>query len=487
MTMSDRQSFSETVGGFRADLDPKKSTRLEPVNRTHSIVDGLQARVKGPLWMLGRQWQVGEFRARNGGHPVRAELEIHSKPMDNIIWGQSTDGNAVSEPFDLSVPLEMKVEEEEQIQPGRFNSKGWNPKRLEYSFGLRKDDTELIAEEYYGNDLDWYDFDLRNVGAIDDLTEAFEIKPVSATFRGMPLPRWWSIEDSRVDLGQLQRPHLNLLTMLLLEFSLIYSNDWYVIPVEQKVGYIRRIHSFFVMDSFGIVAQANPVIDQTSDKQGWEVFTLSPIGEKEISDGRVFYLPNRLYHALESEPIEKVSFLRDEMANLVWAIEQNYQDKAGNVINREDEDMDDAPAQPKPSLYWDTEAKSLIDRSLIEDEGEPGNRYIGPVALYQPKTRIPDHWIPYKPRQLDHEGKYILRRARAVEDLSQGPQYKGVFLSESKYIFENEIPRVGIMLSRVLQLSRDSYGNRYIWRSRKKRPDELRKSSGLRFDALIEK
>ncbi|MCP5108261.1 MAG: hypothetical protein GY950_33050 [bacterium] len=469
----------------QAPIDPRTAARLEPVNKTHSIVDGIQTRVKDPLWLLGRQWQVGEFRARNGGHLVRAELEVKNRSLNNIVRQEEQTGNVVSEAFDLKVPLEMKAEEEQQVQPGKFRARGWNPKRLEYSFSIKKNDTELTAEEYFGNDLDWYNFDLVNTGIINEPSEFIALKPAPVSFMGMPLARWWSIEDSRVDLGKIRRPHLNFLTELMMEFSFIYSNDWYVIPLKQKVGCIRRIEKFVVMDSFGIVSKVNPVIDKTRDKQGWEVFTLTPQAKKENSDGRIFYLPNRLYHALESEPIEKVNFLRDEMANLVWAVEQRYQDKDGNVINRNDEQLDQIPEEPKPSLYWDTRENTLVDRSQIEGEGEPGGRYIGPAALYQSQTPIPIHWIPYKPLQVTVDN-YILRRARTLKDVSKGPQYKGVFLSESRYVFEEEVPRAGIMLCRVFQLARDSEGKRYCWRSRKKRPDELHKSSGLRFDYLIE-
>ena len=471
------------------DTNPKNSRRLEPVNKTHSVVDGLQARVKDPLWLLGRQHQIGEFKARNGGHLVRTELDIKYRPLNNIVWKQEQDENSVSEPFNLKMPIEMKAEEETQVQAGKFKAKGWNPKRLEYSFSLNKNDTELVAEEYLGDNLDWFNFDLVNIGVLTESTESITVKPTPISYTGMPLPRWWSIEDSSVDLGKIERPHLNFLTMLLMEFSFIYSNDWYVIPLEHKVGHIRQIERFVTMDSFGVVSEVNPVIDKTRDKQGWELFTHSPSPQVkgEQSDGRIFYLPNRLYHALESEPIEKVNFFRDEMANLVWAIEQKYQDEEGNVINRNDEELANIPVPLKPSHYWDTQKKTLIDRVLIEGDGEPGNRYIGPVALYQPKTYIPTHWIPYKPSRIGTNGNYILRRARTVEDQSQCPQYKGTFLRESKYVYEEEIPRLGIMLYRVFQMARDSDGLRYSWQSRKKRPDELHKSSGLRFDALIEK
>jgi hypothetical protein len=487
MNIRDVYEYPRNIGNISIGKPTKNSTRLEPVNKTHSIEDGLQARVKDPLWLIGRQWQVGEFRARNGGHPVRAELDIDHRPLNNIVWGPKQDGNLASEPFDLKAPIEMKAEEEKQIQPGQYQAKGWDSKRLEYTFQVKKDDTELIADEYHGADLDWYSFNLMNVGNIDDFTESIAVKPIPLSFRGMPLARWWSLEDGRVDLGQIKRPHLNFLTMLLLEFYFIFSHDWYVIPVAHPVGHIRRIDKFIVIDSFGVISEVNPVIDKTPEKQGWEVFTLSPHAKNERSDGRIFYLPNSLYHALESEPIEQVSFLRDEMANLVWAVEHRYQSKDGNVINRNDEELDHPPGQPQPSLYWDTQEKTLIDRSLLKGEGEPGSRYIGPVALYLPKTYVPAHWIPYQPRQLDNDGKYVLRRARTVEDLSQGPQYKGVILSESKYVFEEGVPRIGIILSRVIQMARDSDGERYVWRSRKKKTDELRKSSGLRFDALLEK
>jgi len=469
-----------------ATFQTKASTRLETVNKTNSVQDGLQARIKDPLWMLGKQWQVGEFRAQDGGHPVRAEIEVKNRQLNTIGWQEPETETTGAESFDPKVPLEMKAEEEKQVQPGKFKARGWDPKRLEYSFRVQSQDTVLVAEEYYGNDLDWYNFDLASLGQLNETSVSLAVKPAPVTFKGMPLARWWGLEDGRVDIGQIKRPHLNFLTELLIEFSFIYSNDWYVIPMPQKVGDIRRIEKFVVMDSFGVTLEAEPVIDKTPLKQGWEVFTLTPRTQGEYSDGRVFYLPNRLYHALESEPIEKVNFFRDEMANLVWAVEQSYRDRDGNVINRNDEESEQIPEQIKPSLYWDTQVRTLVDPSQVTGAGEPGNRFIGPVALYQPKTHIPIHWIPYKPSQLDTEGNYLLRRARTVEDTSTGPQYKGVFLSESKFVFEEEIPRTGIMLCRVFQMARDSDGKRYCWLSRKKRTDMAHKSSGLRFDHLIE-
>ncbi len=475
----------------------KNSTRLEPINKTHSVVEGLQARVKDPLWLLGKQWQIGGFKARNGGHLVRTELDIKYRPLNNIVWKQEQSENLISEPFDLKVPLEMKVEEEIQVQPDKVRVKGWNSKRLEYEFSLINDDTKLVAEDYFGENLDWFNFDLVSSGVLTETIQSIAVKPSPISYRGMPLPRWWSIEDSSINLGKLQRPELNFLTMLLVEFSLIYSNDWYVIPLEHKLGHLRNIEKFVAMDSFGVVSEVNPVIDKTKNKQGWELFTHSSLSMKgasdsqlkeelSSSDGRIFYLPNRLYHALESEPIEKVNFFRDEMANLVWAVEQKYQDTEGRVINRNDEELENTPVPSELCHYWDVQENRLVEKPMIQSDGEPGKRYIGPVALYQPRTHIPVHWIPYKPLQSNDGGRYGLRRSRTVVDASQ-IQYRGVFLSESKIVYEEEVPRIGVMLYRVVQMARDSYGTRYSWHSRKKGPDVIHKSSGLRFDALIEK
>jgi hypothetical protein len=56
-------------------LEPPAWTRLEPQSVTGDPLPGLEARVHDPLWLLGRQWQVGEFQGEDAGSPlgVRAE------------------------------------------------------------------------------------------------------------------------------------------------------------------------------------------------------------------------------------------------------------------------------------------------------------------------------------------------------------------------------------------------------------------------------
>jgi hypothetical protein len=418
---------------------------------------------------------------------VKAIVDYDTLSVDSIVKGVDPSSNAEAMPFDVNIPLEATVEEETSNSQNVLVSDAWNPKRLEYNFSVKGGDTELSSQGYLGTDLDWFNFKLKSKGHIDGISHSKVVNLSPVRFKGMPLPRWWSIEDKRVDLGQIKRTNLNYLSMMLLEFSFIYSNDWFVFPLQHIVGDIRDLKKLEVIDSFGITSLSDPVIDTQLHKQGWEVFTLSaPAGEH--SDGRIFYLPNTLYSALQSEAYESVSFLRDEMANLVWAIEKKYQ-KDGQVINRNDEILDKgniekSSVESSPSLYWDSINQTMVDLSNFPEEHQLGSDFLSQISSYSPKKFQPAHWIPYKPQQINNKtGEFNLRRSRTMEN-TKLPQYKGRILSESTYIREEVITRTGIEINRYYQLALDSNGAVHCWRSRDKKVDTKRASSGMRFDSI---
>ena len=43
------------------------TTRYFPVGRAAGVEEGLAARLADPLWLLARQWQLGEFRGDDAG------------------------------------------------------------------------------------------------------------------------------------------------------------------------------------------------------------------------------------------------------------------------------------------------------------------------------------------------------------------------------------------------------------------------------------
>ena len=55
--------------------------RLEPQSRSGDPDPGIEARVHDPLWLLGRQWQFGEFQGEDCGTPVAVEVEAETVPV----------------------------------------------------------------------------------------------------------------------------------------------------------------------------------------------------------------------------------------------------------------------------------------------------------------------------------------------------------------------------------------------------------------------
>src|ERR1019366_5257056 len=90
------------------------SFRLEPTPRSTGVEEGLAARIHDPLWMLTRQWQLGEFNGKDAGTPVVVQASGTATAVD--AWRGTTQADWT--PFDGSVdPLDALVEAEDEAQP----------------------------------------------------------------------------------------------------------------------------------------------------------------------------------------------------------------------------------------------------------------------------------------------------------------------------------------------------------------------------------
>src|SRR5690554_5535340 len=79
--------------------------RLEGRPRTRAFDRSLRAEVRDPLWLLTRQWQLGELEADDAGSPVSSQLLVERTAL--------TELGARDEPvvaFAGSLPLEARVE-----------------------------------------------------------------------------------------------------------------------------------------------------------------------------------------------------------------------------------------------------------------------------------------------------------------------------------------------------------------------------------------
>lgn len=79
--------------------------RLEGRPRRTQFDRALRAEVRDALWMLTRQWQLGEFRGDDAGSPVLARLNLATTRLTKYRARE-----AASEPFEEGTPLEATVE-----------------------------------------------------------------------------------------------------------------------------------------------------------------------------------------------------------------------------------------------------------------------------------------------------------------------------------------------------------------------------------------
>ncbi len=81
------------------------NNRLEASTRGTDLLPGLHARTHDALWLLARQWQLGELDGVDGGSPVSAALVTRYAPLAK--WQPAGGEPAV---YDGSRPLESLVE-----------------------------------------------------------------------------------------------------------------------------------------------------------------------------------------------------------------------------------------------------------------------------------------------------------------------------------------------------------------------------------------
>jgi len=90
--------------------------RVEPRCRTQDLQSGLEARVHDPLWLLARQWQMGEFEGMDTGSPVSVTATATAARFDRYATA-SDPGKA----YDGQAPIETLIERE-PIRPATAQS-----------------------------------------------------------------------------------------------------------------------------------------------------------------------------------------------------------------------------------------------------------------------------------------------------------------------------------------------------------------------------
>jgi hypothetical protein len=347
----------------------------------------------------------------------------------------------------------------------------WNAERLEYAFAIAgapgNEETPLTATQYAEGHLDWHSVDLDleiNLGAAQDNASAPVVRaviPAPVSFRGAPAQRFWEMEDSAIDYGLLPAGPGDIPHLMLSEFATGFGNDWYVIPIELDVGTLTVARSLVITDSFGVQTLISPVNDPAKPATGWSMFELSHIQRGEAGlrpRSNLFFLAPSLVRTLDSRPLEEVLFMRDEMANMAWAVERVVQ---GPIEQRiEPAATADAPrtALPTPSAQ----------------------------PRYRLATEVPSNWIPLLPQRISNPPSLRLVRAAmlAPDGTNTIRRARGELLNAAARLalFDEEIPREGARVTRQFERTRWIGGSTLLWVGLKKQVGKGEGSSALRFD-----
>lgn len=628
---------SVTVGDMTAALAERSYpsvtvyNRLEGRPRTVSFDRALRAEVRDALWMLTRQWQLGEFRGDDAGSPVAAKLLLQTTRLTKY-----QPDAAATEDFPYDTCLETKVERRNipltrageaasldlRLATGRYWLKlikptpqlpndyssnfikayfipvpdptdvmqadicahpevwqmveavagramdggglytyltanpahhaydtvpgiapadhhalddcatrfvawfqrtlaapaagddAWEPAHLEYQFAASAPlpgggEKVYAAEEYYQGRLDWYSLDVdaasgplgnvagaANTGLPPDAPRSMIPSPVS--FAGMPNTRWWAFEDRATNFGDIDAATTDLAKLLFIEFALVYSNDWLVIPYSLPLGSVALIRGMAVTNVFGerewITAAGSGA---NANWQQWDLFSNDVTGEPGAArDTSLLVLPTAA-RIQRGEPIEDVSLIRDEAANMVWGVEKTIQLVTGD---------------PKRGIEAAREATTFYERIVAAQHGgvspPPPVKPAAPI-LYQLMSTVPENWIPFVPVHVANDNREIqLQRASMPRVIGDDPTALPAALRKVKpqttllrqgldqakpapyFIFEEEVPRAGARVFQHYQRTRGCddgtvCGRVLIWLRTEKQTGRGEGSSGLVFDELV--
>ena len=317
----------------------------------------------------------------------------------------------------------------------------------------------------------------------------------------MPNSRWWEFEDGSTDFGDINAETTNLAKILLAEFALVYSNDWFVIPYTVPAGSMSEVKGILVTDTFGQRTLVQPAAQgDANDWTSWTMFNLSKSSASTGLSGKVdprIYIPPVVNKVQESKPLESVEMVRDEMANMVWGVESVIPDLLGGGL--------DGHAAAQELANW--------LKNLKRHEEEPAAEIPEGVKLkFNLGNTVPENWIPFLPIHLPGQNRAIqLQRASMPrwfnneftqvrprtailrEGMRRQPESaEQLFVNASEenqdnpyFIFEEEVPRSGVVVQSTWQRTRWYNGKTICWFTDVgKKPPEVKEPVGLHLTVL---
>jgi hypothetical protein len=579
--------------------------RLEGRPRTDNFDRSLTAEIRDPLWMLTRQWQLGEFEGDDAGSPISAKIRMHTTrlteyqpaahparalredvPLEGLVgqrplplraggrpmsldlrllmgrqwlkmlakhvgdfadgyrdryritapdptdrnsaailahpeaWqriqavatramdgytfyehvttgGDATDGAGVP-PGQRDAVRELATRfvvwlDELFLRPGEPDDDAWLPPRFEYGFRANAPTGAVRrgygAEEYYTGRLDWYSVDVApepsptTPAAADPQDHTLlSFVPTPVAYDGMPNTRWWTFEEGRTNFGQVTPSTTELGKLLFVEFGLIYANDWFLLPHQIPAGSIADIEGLVVTNVFGERTWIEP-----ASSGPWAMFQVSATGSGVPGNRSLLLLPT-VPKVQEGKPIEDVALIRDETANMVWAVESTVPLPTGESKDGREAAIETAAFHARIVAALPPGTQPAIERPAPN----------APIS-YRVMSAVDENWIPFVPVHLTGDNRDIQLQRAAMPRLIDGDPDRPAKIEPRTgllregldaqpklpyYVYEEEVPRTGVRVYRAYQRARWYGGRAVTWLGTRKQTGRGSGSSGLVFDYL---
>ena len=245
-----------------------------------------------------------------------------------------------------------------------------------------------------------------------------------------------------------------------------------MVPLTLPVGSINRVDSLVVTDSFGVQTLIQPIGTTAAPSAGfsmWQHEVLRRAGNGIGSNivPNLFFLPPALGQVIESRELEDVLFMRDEVANVAWAVERAIEDPVEQAFTY---------AAPPPPPAEVTTAPAAT---------------VGTPLRYVLASTVPENWNPLIPVQLTGDGGGAISRLKrgAMLDIDGTPRRhtsrsRALSTGTELILHDEDVPREGVHLTQVRRMSRWIDGSTWVWTAFRKKVGLGEGSSGLVFDQL---
>jgi hypothetical protein len=369
------------------------------------------------------------------------------------------------------------------------NGDAWVDANLDHQFTIRAGQplaTPLgfAASAWDGQPIDWYDLDADTtvtsqnppapaLPGVDPTSGLVTVKgpPAPLSYPGMPPARLWQFDEGHTNFAQVTAATDDLARMLVVEFACVYNNEYYLWPLRLPVGSLNIVQTLNVTNTFGettLIPPAGATVPPAGSASPlvtpggqWCLFrsTVPDPGQPASSALNGLLLLSALADEQRSAPFEDVLCMRDEAAQLGWAIERTVEGADGRPLDRHSSTVAEATHGPPPN------GSSTSDDTPL---------------IYRLASVVPAWWFPLADDQTD----------TAMFDrliLEGNPPPLGRILAGrpsdgALSIRQEEVPREGAEVLRNYHSVRGVDGAVLLWSGRTKRIGRGEGSSGLRYD-----